>query len=127
MPKWLLVQTFYSGLHQSVKISIDATVGGALMGRPIDEAKQLLEEMASNNYHWCGEHSNPKKGERLKVDAFTMFASKVNAFFQKVDRLQTTPQGVPLVVHLGMQVYLKCIGPKALLEASANSANHSKI
>ena len=33
VPDWLLVQTFYNGLEESVKISIDAAAGGALMGK----------------------------------------------------------------------------------------------
>jgi len=48
---WLLIQTFYNGLEQLVKISVDATARGALIGKPIEAAKALLEEMTSNNYH----------------------------------------------------------------------------
>jgi len=48
---WLLVQTFYNGLQQPMKISIDPAAGAALMSKPINEAKQLLEDMTSNNYH----------------------------------------------------------------------------
>jgi len=51
VPDWLLIQTFYNGLEQSMKISVDATARGALMGKSIEAAKTLLEEMASNNYH----------------------------------------------------------------------------
>jgi len=54
-PDWLLIQIFYNGLEQSMKISIDAAVGGAFMGKSIEVAKALLEEMASNNYHWSSE------------------------------------------------------------------------
>ena len=31
LPDWLIVQTFYNGLTHSVRITIDATAGGALM------------------------------------------------------------------------------------------------
>jgi len=51
VPDWLLIQTFYNGLEQSVKISIDAAAGGAFMEKSKEAAKALLEEMASNNYH----------------------------------------------------------------------------
>jgi len=51
VPDWLLIQTFYNGLDQSQKMFVDATVGGALMGKSIEAAKALLKEMASNNYH----------------------------------------------------------------------------
>ena len=39
---WLQVQTFYNGLHQLMKISIDAATESALMGKTINGAKQLL-------------------------------------------------------------------------------------
>jgi len=48
---WLLIQTFYNGLNQSLKMSVEAAAGGALMGKSIEAARALLEEMASNNYH----------------------------------------------------------------------------
>jgi len=32
-------------------MSVDAAAGGVLMGKSIEAAKALLEEMASNNYH----------------------------------------------------------------------------
>jgi len=34
-----------------MKISIDAAPGGALMAKPINEAKQLFDGMASHDYH----------------------------------------------------------------------------
>ncbi|XP_057248187.1 uncharacterized protein LOC130590178 [Beta vulgaris subsp. vulgaris] len=33
VPDWLLVQTFYNGLNESVRITIDAAAGGAIMGK----------------------------------------------------------------------------------------------
>jgi len=51
IPNWLLVQTFYNGLEYSVKTSVNATIGGALIRKSIDAAKALLEEMAFDNYH----------------------------------------------------------------------------
>jgi len=46
VPDWLLFQIFYNGLEQSVKISVDAAAGGALMDKSIEAATVLLEEMA---------------------------------------------------------------------------------
>jgi len=48
---WLLVQIFYNMLEQSMKISVDATAGGALIGKSIKAVQTLIEEMTSNNYH----------------------------------------------------------------------------
>ena len=79
------------------------------MGKPINEAKQLLEEMASNNYHWCGEQSNLRIGARLEVNAFTLLASKVDALFQNVDRLQTSHhRGISTGSSRNVSVYEVC-------------------
>jgi len=105
-----LIQTFYNGLQQPMKISFDAAAGGALMSKPINEAKQLFKDMASNNYHWGNEGGQLKKGGRHKIDAFTMLASKVDALFQKVDRLQPTsfPSGSSSGVHAQMNFCEMC-------------------
>jgi len=47
-------------------MSVDATAGGALMGKSIEVAKALLEEIASNNYHWSGERAAPKRVEWMQ-------------------------------------------------------------
>jgi len=75
--------------------------GGALIAKPINKAKQLFEEMMSNNCHWRSERGQPMRGGRSEIDAFTMLASKVNVLFQKVDRLKPTPlqSGAPNPVH----------------------------
>jgi len=43
-----------------MKISIDVAVEGALVAKPINEAKQLLEDIASNKYDWASERRLPK-------------------------------------------------------------------
>ena len=50
IPKQLLVQTFYNGLIGHLRTIVDAAAGGALMGKSSNEAFDLLEEMAANNY-----------------------------------------------------------------------------
>jgi len=57
----LLVQTFYNGLQQLMKTLIDVAAEGALVAKPINEAKQLFEDMASNNYHWGSVQGQPKR------------------------------------------------------------------
>ncbi|XP_048491431.1 uncharacterized protein LOC125492760 [Beta vulgaris subsp. vulgaris] len=48
----LFTQTFYNRLSHEVQISIDAIAECAFMGKTTAEAKALLEEMATNSYHW---------------------------------------------------------------------------
>jgi len=59
---------------------VDVVAGGALIGKSIEDAKDLLEEMTSNNYHWSSERATPKRvGGVCGVDAVDMLASKVDA------------------------------------------------
>ncbi|KAJ4712782.1 Bifunctional inhibitor/lipid-transfer protein/seed storage 2S albumin superfamily protein [Melia azedarach] len=69
LPKWLQVQTFYNGLGASTKTLVDAATGGALMSKSIDEAYELLEEMARNAFQW------PSK---LEINHKTKGTIKVN-------------------------------------------------
>jgi len=90
VPDWLLIQIFYNGLDQFLKMSVDAAAGGMLMGKSIEAAKALLEEMASNNYHWSSERATPKRASGVyAVDAVDLLASKVDALAQRFDRLET--------------------------------------
>jgi len=50
------------------------------MGKSIEVAKALLEDMTANNYHWSNEWGPQKKSRsKYEVDAVDMLASKVDA------------------------------------------------
>jgi len=92
VPDWLLVQTFYNGPEQSVKISVNAAAGGALMGKLIEAAKVFLEEMGSNNYHWASDRATTQRGGgKHTVDAVTLLASQVDALGQRLDKISSHP------------------------------------
>ncbi|XP_057249960.1 uncharacterized protein LOC104891359 [Beta vulgaris subsp. vulgaris] len=80
VPDWLLVQTFYNGLNESVRITIDAAAGGAIMGKITTEvANRLLEEMTSNNYHWFNNRGKPKNAAGMyEVEGINMLNAKVD-------------------------------------------------
>jgi len=49
------------------------------MGKSIEVAKALLEEMASNNYHWSSERATPRRsGGKFDVDVVTLLVSRVD-------------------------------------------------
>ncbi|KAK5842285.1 hypothetical protein PVK06_004621 [Gossypium arboreum] len=50
LPLWLQVQTFYNGLNPSTRKLIDATAGGTLNNKTLEEAYEFIEEMSVNNY-----------------------------------------------------------------------------
>ena len=75
-------------------MSVDAAAGGALMGKSIAAAKALLEEMATNNYHWSSERTGPKRASGIYgVNAVNMLASKVDALAQRFEKLGTSTTG----------------------------------
>ena len=51
----MIIQASYNGVTQSVRATIDAAVGGTLMNQTDDEAYNLIEEMALNNFRWSTE------------------------------------------------------------------------
>ena len=69
LPRDVLIRTFYNGVTQSTRDTIDAAAGGSLMRKTVEAAFALLEEMANNNCLWPSERQNPpRQGGRIGVD-----------------------------------------------------------
>ena len=63
-----------------------------LVGKSVDAAKALLEEMASNNYHWSSDRATPQRGGgKYSVDAVTLLASRVDALAQRLEKVTSSP------------------------------------
>jgi len=95
-------------VEKSVKISVDVAARRALMGKSIEAAKVLLEEMAYNNYHWATDRATmQRRGGKYVVDAVTFLASRMNALAQRLEKVSTPPTpGGPSVSTVG--VYTIC-------------------
>ncbi|XP_021756145.1 uncharacterized protein LOC110721288 [Chenopodium quinoa] len=79
IPDWLLVKTFYNCLNHSIRSTIDATAGGALMSKTTEEANSLLEELAFNNYGCSSERAVSKKSTGMyDMDGINMLNAKVD-------------------------------------------------
>jgi hypothetical protein len=48
MEEWFIIQSFYHGLIRSAREHIDAVLGGSFFALSIEEARKLIEKMASN-------------------------------------------------------------------------------
>ena len=55
------MHTFYNGLSYSARTIIDASAGGALMKKTIDQAYEILEDTTTNINQWPREKSTLKK------------------------------------------------------------------
>jgi len=76
----MLVQAFYNGVTQLIRFTIDEPGGGTLMNKTEDKAYNLIEEIALNNYQWSNERIRPERvGDKLELDAISMFFTKVDA------------------------------------------------
>ena len=64
-------------MHTS-RILVDAAAGGSLMGKSLDDAYNLLEEMAANAYQWPSERNISKKALGVhELDILTTLSSQV--------------------------------------------------
>jgi hypothetical protein len=48
MEEWFIIKSFYHGLICSAQGHIDAGAGGSFLALSIEEARKLVEKMASN-------------------------------------------------------------------------------
>ena len=61
LTRWMQVHTFYNGLGDATKTVIDASVGGALMKKTMDQAYEILEDAATNTNQWPRDRITPIK------------------------------------------------------------------
>jgi len=88
LQRWMIVQAFYNGVAQLVRSTIDVVAASTFMNTMEDEAYNLIEEMALNNYQWSNERSHPKRVRgKLELDAISMLSAKVDARAQRLEQL----------------------------------------
>lgn len=67
-----------------MQVNIDAVAGGALIGKNIDEAYELLETMATNDYQWPSARMNqPKAAGINEFNVVTVLAEQMVALTKK--------------------------------------------
>ncbi|XP_071939080.1 uncharacterized protein [Coffea arabica] len=66
---------------------VDAAAGGALMGKTAEEAQQLIEEIAANNYQWANKRGNTRRtAGMLEVDTLNMLSVKMDNVVKMLNR-----------------------------------------
>jgi len=77
---------------------VDAAAGGALMNKNYTASYALIEDMAQNHYQWTSEraitvvapsHSKKEVG-MYEVSALDHLSAKVDALFQKFDKMSVS-------------------------------------
>src|SRR5436189_2370062 len=83
--KWLQLQTFYLGLQSNTKAMIDAASEGSINNKTIDEAYELIDTMASNNY--SDRTSTKKNVGMFAVDQTTALAAQMSSIQQQLSQM----------------------------------------
>ena len=52
IPCCIQLETFYNGLNPSTTLLVDASANEALLSKSYNEAYEILERIANNNYQW---------------------------------------------------------------------------
>jgi len=77
------------------------------MGKSIKAARALLEEMASNTYHWSSERDTSRRsGGKHDVNARTLLASRVDALAERLDKIGASSTPGSSVILAG--IYAVC-------------------
>ncbi|XP_017249852.1 uncharacterized protein LOC108220559 [Daucus carota subsp. sativus] len=99
MPDWMQITCFYNGLGAQSKPMLDAASGGALWAKSCDEAYELIEMMAANEYQNPTQRlQQGKVAGVLDLDASTAIAAQLKALTMKVDSLASQGVQQPVVI-----------------------------
>ena len=83
--KWMEVHHFYNSLSRPTRTLIDASVGGAIMGKNEVEAYQILENIALNDCQWPFERAALKKPAGVfNLDMFTNLSTQVSTLSKQL-------------------------------------------
>jgi hypothetical protein len=96
--KWCFLQTFYEGLTNNTRMTIDAAVVGSLMNRKIGDAYNLIKEMALNQVQWSTERG-PTRAQvsgKFEID-------QINRLQAMVEALQTKNRQIKIENHQNMR------------------------
>ena len=101
------VHHFYNGLCRPTRTLIDASVGGAIMGKNEVEAYQILENIALNDCQSPVERVTPKKPTRVfNLGMFTNLSAQVSTLSKQLQASQQL--GSQLSVHKVEESPLAC-------------------
>ncbi|XP_034217638.1 uncharacterized protein LOC117629223 isoform X2 [Prunus dulcis] len=68
IPEWHLMHTFYEGLLDLDRMIVDATSGGSLMNKTVEQARETFENVSNNSLHkYCGDSKRKIKKEILEI------------------------------------------------------------
>ncbi|XP_021825085.1 uncharacterized protein LOC110766130 [Prunus avium] len=68
IPEWLLMHCFYKGLLDLDRTIVDATSGGSLMNKTVEQARETFENVSNNSLHkYCGDSRRKIRKEIMEI------------------------------------------------------------
>ncbi|XP_060969783.1 uncharacterized protein LOC133037007 [Cannabis sativa] len=79
IPHCIQMETFYNGLNAASRMVLDASTNGAILSKSYNEAFEIFETIASNNYQWSNTRAptSRKVAGVLEVDAITALTAQM--------------------------------------------------
>jgi hypothetical protein len=84
MEEWFIIQNFYHGLICSAWEHIDAAAGGSFFALSIEEARKLIEKMASNQ-SWDEERMQTRTHKVHQLEEVDMLTAKIDLLIKKLE------------------------------------------
>ncbi|KAA3487293.1 Retrotransposon gag protein [Gossypium australe] len=86
IPHCIQLEMFYNGLNAQTRLVVDASANGALLSKSYNEAYEIIERIANNNYQWST--SQATLGRRVvgvhEVDSLTSLSAQPPSQFDVV-------------------------------------------
>jgi hypothetical protein len=82
--EWFINQSFYHGLIRSAQEHIDAAAGGSFFSLSIEEARKLIEKMASNQ-SWNEERTQTRTRKVDQLEEVDMLTAKIDLLMKKLE------------------------------------------
>ena len=103
MENWLFMQTFYHGLSNNTRETIDATARGAFLSLTIAQATALVKKMSSNK-GWSEERTQTHKrsGGMHQLKEVDMLAAKMDLMMTRLDERSIEKKEVMHIHDSGM-------------------------
>jgi hypothetical protein len=84
MEEWFIIQSFYHGLIRSAQEHIDATAVGSFFALSIEEARKLVEKLASNQ-SWDEERTQTRTRKVHQLEEVDMLTAKIDLLLKKLE------------------------------------------
>lgn len=85
--RWLIIETFYIGLHDTPKVMVNASAGSILLNKSVEDVFSLLDDMEQNECQWLDERSTPEIGDKYDDIFFNKISSIVESLSHEINKM----------------------------------------